>query len=627
MKFLLLFGTFMAGNSLALATYGKKAEQTILLSVFEFTGIAYIFGIFGFLRTGFYACCAFSAFMWVYAIYRIFTKRNLRRVMKNIFTPASFLFAAAMGLYTFSVVGLRASQWDEFSHWAKSVKIMFFTDALCSRPGAGTGFETYPPAVGIFQYILMNLNGEYVEWILYFGYALIVFAAVFYFASEVSFGRTAQILVCFFAVMAVILTYDAEFLLNLQVDLLVSVLTAFCISHILCFDPAGNRFQNIVLSAAMAFAVLVKEAGIFFVRFSCAAYILFFFIKSKGYKPLSAVRLSFLFPPLIAAAAAQISWKTHIFFTGATGMFDGKYDIAEFVQILLGKQVGYRNQVLENFLSVLFNFSESYKGEVQISYGLLILMSLALLYAVIYFLAGRRGGNRAGLFRVYRAVAVCALVYPVGLLASYMYKFSEYEALSLASFYRYMNIDAVALVLICIFAGGRYFITSSKNCRAAMIFAASFAFLLSNNNTVRRLLSREYVSSVARNMQWADEAVSGINTVIQQWDNVAVIDVQGGGYESICMGYRLWPAYNSGAIPINITTKESSADDDEVTGYTVEKLINDFEENRFDYLLLARADDDFASEYAAAFANPQDIQTGNAFYLDDSTRQFVAIKY
>lgn len=58
---------------------------------------------------------------------------------------------ACVGLF-FLTYDLKVFEWDSFSHWALTVKDMYYRDVISADSSAATAYKSYPPGIALWQY-------------------------------------------------------------------------------------------------------------------------------------------------------------------------------------------------------------------------------------------------------------------------------------------------------------------------------------------------------------------------------------------------------------------------------------------------------------------------------------------
>ncbi|MFI3214074.1 MAG: hypothetical protein R3Y24_12140 [Eubacteriales bacterium] len=157
---------------------------------------------------------------------------------------------------------------------------------------------------------------------------------------------------------------------------------------------------------------------------------------------------------ILAVFVPKWLWSLSIQLNQANVSFSKSYNFAEFWKVIVGEDtVSYRAETFANFTTAFLNDGITlFNITMNISYFYLSLIFIIL--GIILHICWKRwvGHINKSFINVSVVLIVQTIIYVVGLCASYMFKFSEYEAVRLASFSRYMNIVyfAIALILLLI---------------------------------------------------------------------------------------------------------------------------------------------------------------------------------
>ncbi len=282
MKFIFLntivmtsFGTFAA------VYWNKRFEETLTVSVFGIIMIEYIMGLIGLLNVANYLLYALTVVLLVTSLLFMVKHKKYKQFIVNMITPGSIAFAMIMAIFTYCIIGARVAYWDEFSHWATCVKIMFINDKLYSANGLGTMFGSYPPAMSLLQYSFMKINNNWVEWILYYRYAFLSVSIFISFFRKTKNKDVFKIISYIGAILLASKVFSEHAYTNLQVDLLIGIIFAYLMSSIICFDVSNNLIDNLSFSMGVAVLVLIKDSGVLFAISALIAYYIGVFVSSR----------------------------------------------------------------------------------------------------------------------------------------------------------------------------------------------------------------------------------------------------------------------------------------------------------------------------------------------------------
>ena len=271
-----LVGLFVIeGLSLFGVSFFKlKNEYVIPITCMSMGVLLFLFGTAGFLRAGVYVLLALSAASVAISVWICARRGAWRETAGNLFTPAAVLFVAAYLIAGVINAGSLPSFGDEFSHWADIVKVMSRLDDFGTNPASLSLFQSYPPAMALFQYFfqvlyqLLSVPGGFSEWRLIFSYHVYVAALLVPFLSvgvQETFSLIKRVVIALFraGIILLALTYfglQAMFY-ALYIDSFVGIAAATAVVHSivwqereresfqfteiwLCSSPASRLFSQ-----------------------------------------------------------------------------------------------------------------------------------------------------------------------------------------------------------------------------------------------------------------------------------------------------------------------------------------------------------------------------------------------
>ncbi len=499
---LLFFLLLSSGSVFATAFFGKKYEETVPMTAFSAVVLVFLAGLIDQLRLGVYLVCVICAVLYLLSIWRTVQDKSLKTFCCNTFTPAFFIFLILCVLYAACLTGRVAWQEDEFSFWAISVKQMWHLDAYsCTLDTAA--YVEYPPGMQIFEFILLVLNGSFSEWHMQYAYMILILLYALPFLNGLRWREPLKIL----GVGAVIFCAGTIFYPtatnNLMVDFALSCTFGYAMAVILLSRKVG-RSQALWALANVAFAgtmmILIKQAGKLFAAISLLSLLACWgweqrdWLRQKQFPKLKRMVPFGLLLLLPIVIAALWSWKYHL--SPAPIAFDaGKYDWKEFFLILLRKtDGGYRASVFVNFINYIISTRINI-GFLSMTY-LQVFFVLTILMAVLYILYQKKGERLSRL--AVSLTFACFFLYLLGLVASYMYTFSEGEAKNLASIDRYVCIYLSALLYVLLFLMYRALAQLQIGQAAGVIALVGLLCFVSHTEILNILLRSNVEYSISR---------------------------------------------------------------------------------------------------------------------------------
>ena len=438
---LLLFHLILlSGSAFCCAVYGSRFEDGLPLSCSCLVLLLFPFGLAGHLSWGVFALLALAAGLWIAAFFRLFRSGGWHAFSRRCFSPGFWLYLLLSVSLVFLNRGRQVLAWDDFSHWGDIVKVMLSRGTFGYAAGTGSLFPEYPPAMALFQYALQQLlhltapAAGFTEWLLFYAYQLFFYLLPMPLLTRLVKGRAAPLwlLLFFLAPFAFFDTMHAE----LKIDPFLGALFA-CIMAQIFVDREPGSLAFPVITAALAVLVLSKTSGILFSSLALLAFWL----------SLDASMRRWRFAALAAVLLPFTLWHAAVFFSGASRAFAVSLDG--------GLITPFRIEALKQFVLGFFSMRVNAGGAVVggLSAVFLTVLSLSLLWFAC------RCYERlfpALAVRYRRLFLVAALAYPVffaGLCLSYLFSFTQEEALTLAGYSRYISTVFFAGELLLLLLG------------------------------------------------------------------------------------------------------------------------------------------------------------------------------
>lgn len=441
MEFLLLLAVF-AGYS-CLINHKLKINSAFIpiMVITSITCVIFLFGIVNKLKLSINIINVIGILLLIYYIIQIIKKSYS---MKFLLCPSIIFFILTSAYFIFLLKDLSYFHYDNFSHFGKIVKEIFYFDSLPNKNTTIT-FQNYPPATAVFIYFFGKVI-TYSEGYALAGQAVLIMGSLTTFLWKNEWKNVGfnflSIIVIFITLS--ILTFDDTTLhiYNLLVDGVLGFLTsaAIIISYYYRNDIKKNLYINLPL---LSFLVLTKESGKLFF------FIVIFFIlitnnqikihknninKLKYVLPL--VLILILVPLLFSSL-----WKSYVV---------RAYPIESYEA---NKFVVTQSKLTENFNSHSKEFIRTLHIKIidklldihSINTQLFISANLAsILVSVMYYIFKKK---RAKLQLKALALSDCMVfLYIIGEYLMYLLIMPDKEAVNLASFDRYIS----SVIIICV---------------------------------------------------------------------------------------------------------------------------------------------------------------------------------
>lgn len=605
----LIFVLLISSGSIFCSSYfNKRYEEVLPITCIAVVFISFIFGIIGILELSTAFICSIALILMVLGIYKAIKGHNIKCLLINTFTPGFVVFIVLILIIFLGIYGKVFDACDEFSHWGDIVKVMTILDDFGTNPNSYSLFKSYPPGMALFQYTLEEINTfiskeSFSEWLCYLAYDIFSISLLLPICKNMRFKKLMSPISILLVILLVPFSFYAYSYFSVYIDEFLAFLIAAGAINLLWHEKCDVWF-DISMSSIIFMLVLAKDAGMLFAIFFVAAFVLENIFETKNRKQSIIAGVI----GVLSIVVPKLLWAINVKVNNAQSMFSNKVDILSLFNVLLGKEDSYRGKVLKNYITefVTGNYQLGNSG-VFINYVCLTAFTIFAVY-IITKLARR---NRNSLI-TFISTTIMTLVYLVGLCVIYMYKFSEDEALGLASFERYVHIIFLGLWLFISMS----FIKYSENISNRKIVCGlvlCLALYSTDLEAVVTFVSNAYAkASLAFRAQYDDI----VNKTLEYTDGnskIWFIHQGGSGEERLQYKFCVRPNNVDGDYSLEANLKEDDDISTKMSSSEWKELLKDY-----DYVLLYSLDDSFLRDYSILFENPKDIEDRTLFKVDKS---------
>ncbi len=594
-----------AGCVFAAARWGLRYEEALPISLTALMLLLFLFGAAGLLEAGVWAICLLALLLYA-ASFRL-AAGKLKALAGKVFTPAALLFLLTLAGLFYINYGREVRRIDEMTHWADTVKAMYYTGLLPSAGAAATSFPAYPPGMALPEYLFLRLyaligrDAGYTEWVMYAAYQSFLLAFLFPFLRGLDFKKPLRLILAAAMVLMCPLMMDAsEPYCSLYIDPFLCAALGGGLAAVFTETEKDRLCYDLYVYSACAFLVLAKPAGLLFSFFLAAAYAAELLLRSgenRG-RRLALAAGSVLVPLGVWTLRKAIDGVTQSFSSK-----EGAVDLRLALRYALHREGESWQQIVhDDYYRRLLTDTVRIKG-FACPYWLLLLISAAALYALIRLTDRRRGHLRAARRLVLPALAVMAVSYYVSLCYVYIFKFGWWEAVVLAQFDRYVGILLYAVYTAALLAFVRFFTETDQSVGSVCAALAVFALL----SPFGRALD------VARRTDIAvqDPVYTEYRALVKELDRLS--DGQpvrlcrvsqgdtGGSSTGVCYLLRPHTTVPTGEWFLGPAPEMPWADAFADRELSAEDWMRELREG-YDYLYLEHIDDYFLEHYAGLFA-------------------------
>lgn len=599
----LFFAVLLSGSVFAAARFGRKFEEILPITCMGIVLVLFLFGAVGLLSAGVYAVLLLAVCFWAYGLWSL-VKRRGKQLIKSMITPAFAIFCGIFALLILGDYGMLSTGWDDFSHWQLCVRKMMVLDDFAANPASGIYYQSYPPAMALFQYFFQKLHylvdsePVFSEWRLFLAYQVLMIAPAMPFFRGLSLPKAALAGVGLFVLP---MLFIGETYTLLYIDSFVGMLAGCGFLAVLMKDRDGLHTAYVAMLCAVL--TLSKDVGLFFACFIGVIFFLNRLLTRGNETPLRQAGIALL--PLISALGAKLAWKGILLKLGSKMVFSEPIDLIEYTKMFFFRTGGfYRQDCVEAFKRMFFSreFALPGIGVLTSYFALSIVFGIAL-----YALCGGLRKAQPQRAKAIRAAGILIfaqlIVYVYCLGATYAYRFSVDEALDLAAYNRYMNI---AYISVCVpFFFGGFLLLSRRKGMLPLLCLCAALLVVSPMNAVHSFLNRDSVAASYVRREPLDALAETIRNHCEEADRVYFVSMGSDGRDQVIVQFGAEPAKVDSSLGYDLDPAAVSA---EVWQSTLLE--------GYDYVALCQLDGTFAESYDSLFENPEEI-TDHALYRLD----------
>lgn len=416
-------------------------------------------------------------------------KQGLKDDFSLVFNNAGFLvFLLIFAFVAFSNEGKIFRSFDEFSGYGVFLKETLRLDKLFCVSTKEFSHKDYQPALTVFEAMWARMSFRYDESDAFRAIQMLEFSMLL---PAISYSRESSFLfskgegkgirfdlkgtayslmkLALFAVIPLLLLAGPQFYHSIYQDVTVSILAFYCL-YTADTETEDHKYAGLVLSLAFTVLAMQKMTSFMFIP----AIVIFYFVRlnMNGKDKKNIIRA--LIPALFAVASwycVNLYIKHFVDVKGSAQSYNGVWFDNLMNVFRNDGSIPYQEFVTYEFIySVL-------KTPILggLSYLAVLALSVALFLIVAAAVMKGKDSGKIVLFTIW--VTVMSLIYAVMLWLLYLTVFDANEAVSLASYPRYMNTITLLAVYLVFHILCRY-MNKWKYALFGTILIASVAVLL-----------------------------------------------------------------------------------------------------------------------------------------------------
>ncbi len=622
---IVIFCILSSGSIFAAAYMNKRYEVTLPLYLIIIIIVLFLSGLLGSLISGFAITILISCSLLAISLFIVMKHKCYYATLRNLMTPGAIIFVIAFVAFTWLDYGRMSSTYDEFTHWADSVKVMVLWDDFVTNPEARAMFPNYPPGEALIQYFVQKLylllepSSVFSEWRLYFTRHIFFVALVLPFFSGFTWKDSLYAMLSSISIVILPLflynDYHSSFYSSLYIDGFLGVCAGVGFALVIFWKHKDYLYRLYVL-LIIALLVLLKQSGIIF-----AVSLAFIFALDELIIVNADVRRKRCLLSSMAASLAVIipylAWYIKAILTKADSVFQPTLSLTRVVNIVFQQNYSYIVDIWKGYLHAFFTRSIAVGStSTSVSYPVLLIILFVVLVAIIT-VRHRNEAKRKALMRLHviTTIVLC-LVYIVGLAILYLVQFSREEALGLASFDRYQRVIYITILMLSML-GVVIIIQNTTGRRWIILLLCMMLVAIATPwHSVNSLITRKSVKS---SIAWR----TPLNTFCDDLKKIQgetpaevfIISQETTGNEFLAMRYYLRP-YNTNPWGTWSICKPDTIKNEWIqTSIGADEWAADIFTN-YDYVLLLKVNDEFVESYSKLFSDPNRIRDRTIFYVD-----------
>ena len=617
----------------ALLTSRAKIKSGIAPVIVMCTTVMYaiLFGTLDLLFPAMVGYYVFVVFALGYTIYR--ERGRAKEFMREFFTPSILFFIVVCVLMTllFATKQPIFREWDEFSFWGTSAKLIKINDRLYTLFESSLLGRASPGALPMLSYVVQFLTKGFIEWGAYLAYDFLYIASYAALMARINFKRWP--LAVFTGALGFMLPYMFDVYtrmiylvktyISVYADLPLGVLFGAAVAVYYSVESDDSRLI-VPCSIMLAMLPTIKEVG-FALALVCAFIMtvdIFFVRKQFSFLKLKGLAAKFASSAMLflAPIATFLLWAKHLKTALNLNRFElgGAADMGMFEMLFAGLKELVSPEKSEKFVAISQKMIDAFftSKVSMIGAGYVVVGLIFAILIVAYFTIGsKEGRRRIVLFSATSTIGFIA--YYIFHIFTYVYIFRDVEAYGLASYNRYIYIfyagwlmAAIVLLVLSAFEGKRQIIASITLTGLTVVIVAVFSYCVRLNLTFIDFNASEFSSRTQ-----VVTAVAAERELIADDDKAYFISQGDNGMRWFVFTFEFLPAdlvkvYGGGTLVSKFTGQLYE------TECTAEQFVAHLRERGCTNIYVDRVDQYFIEEFGALFEDDLAYYNSGGHYYE-----------
>ena len=420
----------------------RKITDMLPVAVFLIIMVLYIVSWCNMLKYMIPMLLTIGISMLFVALYKMkHTKIEVQTLVTDVVSPGLIIFLLLAGLLYYLSIDVQCFQWDEFSHWATTVKDMYFTDRLSIYQDSATYFRSYQPAMSLWQYFFAKSYDTWKDGVIIYAYNIYILLMMMPIFTKIKWRQVwiAPLLVSVVYCLPYWFysAWEGNAWRCVYIDRALSfTLMYILISYFRTQQENRKLFDWISFGLAISILCLLKSTGVIFSIFAVITIILdILFIKSDTRsRDLRKIACC-----VGGSMLAYFSWNVRLRISHTEQVWKtNSITIKTIMNLITGKEEAWKYDVVHNFWTTIC------KTGLQTTSGIINIYIIAIpivwIFALLFISLLTDKviiKKRCRLFSIVFIVEF--ILYQVMILLTELYLFNPDEAQRLAGLVRYSS--------------------------------------------------------------------------------------------------------------------------------------------------------------------------------------------
>lgn len=606
-----------SGSIFASAYFDKKYEEVLPITCVAIVAISFLLGMIKLLGISSIVIILISIALYVLAIRKTINENKVSKLLKNTFTPGFVVFMVLSLMFFVALKGKLLDSFDEFSHWGDVVKAMMQINDFASNKLSRSIFKTYPPGMSLFQFFFEKLNsiitGEsFSEWMLYYSYYLFEFALIVPICKDFSFKRITPLITLILTTILVPYTFYTNAYTAIYIDPFLSFLLCAGAIELLWHNECDLWF-DIRVCSIMFMLVLAKDAGIIFALLIGIAYVIEHILDNNE-KITSKKNLIIIASALLSILIPKLLWSLSCMINNAHGLFEAKIDFISLINVLLGKEDSYRITVLKKYIEIFLTGGLIIgRAGIEIVYIVLTMFSLTGIYIAVNQAVRKNLIKESYAYSSMTMLMSSMIIFIIGMVIIYMYKFSEPEAIGLASMWRYLCIVYLAAWLFINVSLIRTFDEIIDKTKTVCLLLICLMFISAPLEIIVPYFTRANVKASINIRSEYQELINKTNEIVEPGSTVWYVSQNTDGLDRLIYKFSIRPSYQRNSQWV--IGKPRYEGDSLSLDISAKEWMEDLKDN-YDYVAIYTLNDAFSDNFSEVFKNYKEIGENRIYKVD-----------